>query len=67
LTGPEALAELRRLIAAELRGSRDMAKVRQMLWSVYWVRLDGECSLLDELRIRRWQRLERKRPGLRVV
>jgi hypothetical protein len=73
MTGPEAMAELRRLIVAELEGPRNRDTVKQMLWSVYWCRLWGGCSRLDELRIRRWQRCERRRgedasfPGLRLV
>ena len=61
------MGELRRLIAAELQGPRDVNRVRLMLWSVHWVRSSGECSPLDELRIRRWQRDERHRTGLRLV
>ena len=63
----EALAEIRRLVAAELNGPRNVAAVKLMLWSAYWCRTTGECSPLDELRIERWQRQERRRTGLRLV
>jgi hypothetical protein len=56
MTSAEALAELRRLLAAELsQPSRDLAVVKSMLWDVYWVRRDGVTPLI-ELRLRRYRR-----------
>ena len=44
----EALAEIRRLVAAELNGPRNVAAVKLMLWSAYWCRTTGSA--------RRWMR-----------
>jgi hypothetical protein len=61
LTAAEALAELRRLAVAEFRGRRDGDVLRSMLWCMVSVREAGECNPLNELRIERFQREERRR------
>jgi hypothetical protein len=64
LTAAEALAELRWLLAGELRRDpRDEAVIRAMLYDVRLLVEDGWCGRVIELRIRRYKR----RAGLRLV
>jgi hypothetical protein len=60
MTAPEALAELRLLIAGELRWDPvNWPLVRMMLWDVRYVVEDGWVGAVIELRIRRYKRRAR--------
>jgi len=56
-TAPEAIRELRGLIAEQLRQpDPDRAAVKSMLWTVHYIAEDGCVNSLNELRLRRYRR-----------